>query len=325
LLAQGEYPELDFLDPKYVGPPMSAGRLQTFAVSPYAYFVKYILGVRPLDEPALNDDPWLTPLRKGDILHRTFDAFMRAGNRDANHLEGRLYAMLDREISRIAKRVYPGNQAKRGQIQKQLRRAVDLFTSSVESQDALTETVLSEWGFGYRPRYQRDGDIGDFKLHLDSGDELPLRGRIDRVDWHTDDEEYLIWDYKTGSQSSFSRTDPLKGGAKLQWALYARIIEQHKGKPVRTSGYHFLSAKENGTKLVYEMNGDTRAELEDIVLNLAELARTGTFPLHEKAKDNSPWKWGDYDPLFWDLDARCEQLRAKEYPKARSKPRSWGG
>lgn len=322
LLSPGDYSELDFLDPAYDGPPLSAGRLQTFAESPYAYFIKYILGVKPLDEPALDGERWLTPLRKGDILHHTFDAFTQVHSGESIPPVSELYALLDREIDRAAKTVYPGNAAALAQMKERLRRAADLFYASVESQDDAIETVLSEWGFGIT-RYQQDGDIGAFRLRLGTGDQLPVRGRIDRVDWDSDAEQFIVWDYKTGSQSSFSRTDPLKGGEKLQWALYARVLEQHKKKPVRTSGYHFLSEKEFGTKLVFELDDDSRRELDAIIQNLAGLSRTGTFPMHEKAKDKSPWKWGDYDQLFRDLDGRCEQLGVKKYPEARPAPRSW--
>jgi hypothetical protein len=132
----------------------------------------------------------------------------------------------------------------------------------------------------------------------------------------------LVWDYKTGSQSSFSRAEPLKHGEKLQWALYAFVLEQHRGAEVVESGYFFTSEKEMGTRLRYRPDEAARRELEQILRALSALARTGSFPMRPDAADHRPWKWGDYDRLVPDLSARTDQLDAKEdhYPDDRPRP-----
>jgi hypothetical protein len=75
LLPAGPYPELDLFENG--GRPLSASRLETLAEAPYVYFLKYVLDVRPLDEPALDDEPWLNRLRKGTLLHDIYETFMR--------------------------------------------------------------------------------------------------------------------------------------------------------------------------------------------------------------------------------------------------------
>jgi len=317
------HPELDFLGDRYDGPPLSAARLQTLAEAPYAYFVKYVLGARPLDEPALEDEPWLTPLRKGAVLHRTYEQFMQdtkwpLTEEERSSFLDTLTAMIDEEVAQV----HPGSDAAEAEVRRRLKEEALLFFDSERRRGDKVEPLNHEWGFGYGPRRRRDGDAGWFALRLDDGDRLPLRGRIDRIDRRRSDGRRLVWDYKTGSQSSFSRAEPLKHGEKLQWALYAFVLEQHRGAEVVESGYFFTSEKEMGTRLRYRPDEAARRELEQILRALSALARTGSFPMRPDAADHRPWKWGDYDRLVPDLSARTDQLDAKEdhYPDDRPRP-----
>ncbi|WP_251954547.1 PD-(D/E)XK nuclease family protein [Salinibacter ruber] len=326
-LLPDEHPELDFLDTRYDGPPLSAARLQTLAEAPYAYFVKYVLGARPLDEPALEDEPWLTPLRKGSVLHRTYEQFMRKADwplteGDRSAFLGALTAVIDEEIAQV----HPGSDAAEAEVRRRLREEALLFFESERRRGGDVTPLLHEWGFGYGHRRRREReeqkDAGRFALQLSEGDRLRLRGRIDRVDRRRADGTLAVWDYKTGSQSSFSRAAPLKHGEKLQWALYAFVLEQHRDEPVAESGYFFTSEKEMGTRLRFRPDEVVREELEEVLRTLASLARTGSFPMRPDADDHRPWKWGDYDRLVSDLDARTDQLSAKEdhYPGDRPHP-----
>lgn len=322
-LLPGEYPELDFLGDQYEGPPLSASRLQTLAGGPYAYFVKYVLGARPLDEPALEDKPWLTPLRKGSVLHRTYEQFMQEADwpLTEDHRSDFL-EVLNGEIEKEMEQVHPASNAAEAEVRRRLKEEALLFFASERRRGEEVMPLLHEWGFGYGPRRRRDGDTGPFALQLNSGDRLRLRGRIDRVDRRRSDGALEVWDYKTGSQSSFSRAEPLKHGEKLQWALYAFVLEQHRDESVQESGYFFTSEKEMGTRLHFRPDAAVRQELEQILQRLASLARTGSFPMRPDADDHRPWKWGDYDRLVPNLDARTDQLDAKEdhYPDDRPHP-----
>ena len=77
-----------------------------------------------------------------------------------------------------------------------------------------------------------------------------------------------------------------------------------------------------GTRLRFRPDEVVREELEEVLRTLASLARTGSFPMRPDADDHRPWKWGDYDRLVSDLDARTDQLSAKEdhYPGDRPHP-----
>jgi RecB family exonuclease len=300
-------PELDFLDSSYDGPPISAGRLEMLAGAPYAYFLKYVLGIEPREEPALEDEPWLNPRRKGIILHRSFSQFMdeREGPLEAEDRSD-LIEVVEAVAAEEAKRVYPGTEATFEEALRELKTCARLFFQSELRRSDHTSPELHEWGFGYGERHRQEGDAGDIDLHLDAGS-FPVRGRIDRVD-RLESGTMAVWDYKTGSQSSFSRSEPLKHGQKLQWALYALILEQERSEEVSESGYFFTSEKEMGTRLSFPMDETNRSDTNEVVSQLASLARSGSFPISPKADDNSPWRWGDWDHLFRDLEERVDSL-----------------
>ena len=318
LLAE-ETPELNFLDPDdYEGPPISAGRLQMLAESPYAYFLKYVLRAEPRDEPALDEEPWLNPLRKGDILHRSFNQFM-SSREDMPFQETEREELLSivEDIAREeAKRVRPKTDADLESALRELKRCARLFFQSEMRRSDQTVPVLHEWGFGYREYRREEGDIGDVDLDL-QGSVLPVRGRIDRVD-RKPNGTLAVWDYKTGSQSSFSREEPLKHGAKIQWALYALVLEQHVSKlkklseeeaAVSESGYFFTSEKEMGTRLSFPMTEEHRQNTVDTIKHLASLAGSGSFPVAPKEYNNRPWRFGDWDALHRDLKERVSALQ----------------
>jgi RecB family exonuclease len=312
-LLETDTPELDFLDPDYDGPPVSAGRLEMLAEAPYAYFVRYVLGAEPREEPALDDEPWLSARRKGRLLHDAFQAFMQAqGDRPlAPSDRDDLLATIRETAREEAERVHPGSEAVLEAALRELEECGRLFFAS-ELQRAETATpLLHEWGFGVADGRRRDGDAGPFSLALDAldGEEkaLPVRGRIDRVD-RRPDGTLAVWDYKTGSQSSFSRAAPLKNGAKIQWALYALVLEQHREEPVSRSGYFFTSEKEMGTRLGFPLDEAARRETARTIDRLSDLARSGSFPIAPKAHENRPWRFGTFGRLHLDLKERLSAM-----------------
>jgi ATP-dependent helicase/DNAse subunit B len=311
-----EAPELDFLDSGYEEPPISAGRLQMLAESPYAYFLKYVLRVEPRVEPALDEEPWLNPRRKGDLLHRSFNQFMSSRD-DAPLQEAEreeLLSIVENIAKEEAKRVHPGTDAALESALRELRTCARLFFQSELNRSEQSTPILHERGFGYREYRRETGDIGDVDLDL-RGSVLPVRGRIDRVD-RKPDGTLDVWDYKTGSQSSFSRENPLKHGAKIQWALYALFLEQHGEKfdefsgeiTVSESGYFFTSEKEMGTRLSFPMSDEHRQETIDTIEHLASLAGSGSFPIAPREHKNRPWRFGDWDAVHRDLQERVDAL-----------------
>jgi RecB family exonuclease len=320
LLPKGEYPELDILGPDQQA-PSSAHRLEALAEAPYAYFLKYVLGAKPPEEPALDEEPWLNNRRRGSILHDTFEAFMKEIDRvPQEEDEERLIEILSGRIDRETRRIAPGSEFVEQSARQTLQADARLFLAAEVERESGGEPCAHEFGFGYgpwHPRYEEtDAETG--VMNLQDGQSLQARGRIDRIDQHSDGS-YSIWDYKTGSTSRFDVGDPLQNGETLQWALYAAVYEELKGEEVREAGYFFTSTREMGHRLGFRPAA-YRSDLENILQQLSSLARSGSFPMRPKAGDTKLWKWDDFSAVEPDLDARTDELGEKEYPSGRPRP-----
>jgi RecB family exonuclease len=314
LLAAGEYPELGLEG----GRPVSASRLETLAETPYVYFLRYVLGVEPLNEPALEDEPWLTPLRRGSILHVTFERFMRTLDaRPTPDDAGRLDAILHDVLEEEARRVAPRSEVEREAAHRRLRRDAEVFLRAEVEHTQSFEPLKFEFGFGMGPRRRQPGD--EALVHLSLGDlRLPLRGRIDRID-RGPDGVLALWDYKTGRSDRYDEDDPLQDGAHLQWALYAYALDELWDEPVEQSGYFFPTAEEMGTRIAFHP-AQYRTDVERLVERLNALACSGSFPMTPEAKTASAWRYRGYDRLVHDLDARSRTLKQKGYPEDRPLP-----
>ena len=321
LLTPGLHLELDFLSSSYDGEPLSAGRLETLGETPYIYFLKHVLGARPLDEPALDDEPWLNRRRRGTLLHRTFAAFMERleGAAPAPGHEELLERTLGEQLDREMRRHAPPNEATERAARRQLRRDAHLFLrAEVEHADG-HDPIHHEIGFGLGPYRRQRGDLEEAAaVDVGEGKELRLRGRIDRVDRRADGT-LAIWDYKTGSMSGYDAEDPLGEGATLQWAVYAYALEALTGETVARSGYFFTSADAMGERLAFAP-APHRSDATALIRRLAQLARQGCFPMNPRARYISRWEWAGYERLFSDIEARSRELQAKEYPSDRPAP-----
>lgn len=308
-LSNGPYPELDFRDrTAYAGRVVSANRLERLAESPYAYFLMDVLGVRAPEEPALDDEPWLSPRRRGSILHATFEAFLSAvgvpteDDRDA--LRHHFDAAFQQEVDRHA----PPSDLVEDTARRQLWADADVFFR-VECAEASTFTPhLLEWSVGMPPhrRAPHDGPTG-FVLSLSESLSFRFRGKVDRID--TLNESLAVWDYKSGAQR-FAPSEPLSDGGMLQWALYAYAVEQVLGQPVTHAGYYHATAREMGARL----HANPRAHRDDVaalVSNLADAVRSGDFGMSTAAADAAAWRFGDLHRICPDVRARCTQLKAK--------------
>ncbi|NBC16371.1 MAG: PD-(D/E)XK nuclease family protein, partial [Bacteroidetes bacterium] len=318
LLADPPYPALDFLSEAYDGSALSASRLQTLASCPFSYFVKYVLGVRPLDEDGIETDGWLTPAQRGSILHDTFERFLHELDEPPTDdhwdaLRQHLRARLDEEREQLEAPHPSLDRAAERQLLADAR--VFLRAEARSPRDARPR--FFELSFGFPPWKQtHDYDrTGWYRLPLTEDCTFLFRGKIDRVDALTDGG-LVLWDYKTGSSRSFSPSDPLGGGATMQWLLYACALDDLHGGPVRAAGYFFTSVREAGRRLAFEPHDAHRQDAADLVRRLAALARSGTFPINP---DGGLWRYG-YARLCPDPGARKAQIKAKTYPKDRPAP-----
>ncbi|MFB6248424.1 MAG: PD-(D/E)XK nuclease family protein [Salinibacter sp.] len=322
LLPAGTYPDLALFDAE--DRPLSASRLETLAEAPYVYFLKYVLGVRPLEEPAVDDEPWLNHRREGTLLHRIYERFMRAlGGRPPTPDDAdRMRAIVDEILAEEIEQEAPPSAVVEAAARRTLRENATLFLRAEIERGADYRPEHFELGFGVPPRRRQDGDYADGAALSVDGRRLPLRGRIDRVDRNRETGRLVAWDYKTGSTSGYDDSDPVQDGKTLQWALYAYALEALTDETVEESGYFFANVSEVGSRRSADP-APYRAEVEQLLKRLGALAESGTFPVTPNLHRVNDWTWGGYDRLVADLDRRKSALREKAYPEDRPEPPSF--
>jgi len=322
LLPSGTYPDLALFDTE--DRPLSASRLETLAEAPYVYFLKYVLGVRPLDEPAIDDEPWMNHRRRGTLLHRIYERFMRdlEGRAPTPDDADRLRAVVDAVLAEEIEQEAPPSAVVEAAARRELRRHARLFLRAEIDRGPDYRPEHFELGFGFPPHRRQDGDYPE-GARLSVGDRtLLLRGRIDRVDRNRSTDGLVAWDYKTGSTAAYDASDPLQDGKTLQWALYAYALEALTGASVEASGYFFANENEVGTRLAADPAA-YRADVEALLERLGALAERGTFPMTPDLRDVNAWTWGGYDRLVPDVRRRRAELREKAYPDDQPAPPSF--
>jgi RecB family exonuclease len=322
LLPAGEYPELDFFGED--GRPVSASRLETLAEAPYVYFLKYVLGVRALDEPAIDDDPWFNPLRKGTLLHAIYEQFMKDLKGEPPTAEdlGDLMDIVEEKLEKEVEESAAPSEVVKQSARRELRRNAKLFLRAEMEHGADYAPDGFEWGFGFPPHRRKDQDEEAPARLTVNNRTIRLRGRIDRVDRNRESSDLVAWDYKTGGTSSYDENDPLQDGKTLQWALYAYALEALRGETVEASGYFFATAAEVGRRMSASPAAH-RAAVNRLLSRLGALAESGTFPVAPHLPDVTDWKWNGYDRIVHDLRERRRELQAKAYPEDRPEPPSF--
>ncbi len=210
---------------------ISPSRLEAWAACPYAYFVRYVLGVHPIEVP--DAQLRIRATDRGTLVHEALDVFHRQvldgtlpQPGSAGWTPAHLAALLDgfeQAAAQLAARGRVGRaapwEAGRVSLRNHLRQW--MAQDSVRVVDRQARVVHSEYSFGPGPRQPDAGPAA--RLSLSSGRTVSLMGKIDRIDRGADGTWYVV-DHKTGSARTYKRisdADPTDGGTRLQLPAYA--------------------------------------------------------------------------------------------------------
>lgn len=304
------------LDPRQAGVAVSPSRLETLVESPFRYFLRYVLGVEPVDELEREPGRWLDPLARGRLLHRLFHAFMSEvtdrGERPDPERHGPLLERLaERLLSEARRRTPPPTEAAFRRESRGVRRTAEIFLRD----EADRAEEADPWAFEVRIGLDgADGSPGSaepVELELGEAGPLRLRGSVDRVD-RLRPGVFRAWDYKTGSTSGHDRADPI-GRGRLQWLLYALALERllgDDGAPARVvrSGYLFPGERAHGDRMEYEVDARAKARLEKVLTRHLDLVAAGLFP---HAPDVDACRWCDFRLVCGDPEVRAREAARK--------------
>jgi RecB family exonuclease len=206
--------------PASTGQIVSPTRLESWAVCPYAYFVRYLLDVEPVEDPAelLN----LPAIEQGILVHRALDGYIDERIDEGGGLEPDL-AMLGRHFELACRAAEARGVTGRSVLWRHQRDELWRHLVAFVEQDARrcddegSVPLATELRFGFT------GAREPIEVVIGGDRALQFRGSADRVD-RAGDGHLVVTDYKYSSTYKYnglSQDEPTAAGSVLQLPIYA--------------------------------------------------------------------------------------------------------
>ncbi len=275
------------LDPRQGGWRVAPSRLEALATCPFAYFLRFVLGVQPPPGAEMSADRWLDPPTRGRFLHQVYARFVETSRQESLPREERRELLERIAVSTLDqyRRETPVPNPRVYQYEvRMLQRDLQVFWRLEEQlREEGSQPLAVEASFGLAsPRVSGDtrAAVGPVRLRLPSGARVSLCGRIDRLDFCARENRYQVWDYKTGRARDFQGRVYLAGGRQLQHAIYAlgarELLAQHplEETPLPPGGYLFPTEEGEGERVLREQHPDLVSQVLEC---LCQLLAQGTF------------------------------------------------
>lgn len=271
------------LDTVLAGMSTSAGRLESYAVCPYRYFLSEVLGVE--GAPEVDDEFTLNPMARGEIVHDILDGYVR--RRESNDLvkTGGLFREVCDEVFRSFESRDFAPPALLWSLEKRnlVRRLERWRRSESDALGVFTGPSEVEVRFG-----DRDGTEVSFPVRLMDGRDIQLniRGRIDRVAFNQAGQAMSVMDYKTGGTTRYSgiNKDAVDRGTNLQIPLYmkaARTLFPEIAPDLVFGFYWFVFESDANRWLMPQEKIEWPAleeRLNEVLSTILQGVRDGEFP-----------------------------------------------
>ncbi len=210
----------------YENTPLSVSKLETYAKCPFAYFMQYGLKAKERKEYSF------TAPDLGTFIHNILDTFSNQMIKDRLSWRDIQYDYIIEEVSKIVDEIVnkiPGyildSSARYRYLAYRLKKMLITAISIISEQIKQGSFEPSD----YEVDFSDKGKYPPIKIILSNGEEIKLRGQIDRVDSFEDEEgKYIrIIDYKS-SKRDLSLTE-IFHGLQLQLLVYLdAILESSK-------------------------------------------------------------------------------------------------
>ena len=301
----------DISDPAGGGRPVSATQLEAWATCPHGYFMRYMLGVEPVDRP--ERELRISALERGDLIHAILDRFLgevlEAGPPDPetpwgdaerqrlNEIAAEAFAEREGQ-GRVGQRVFW--EPERSRIGRELLAFLDVEEGWRAAQGCVP--WASEKGFGMPPRRRTEETLPPAEVPLGDGRTIRLRGAVDRIDV-TGAGAFVVVDYKTGRSNTYQRLgeEPWaiyagsghRSGPKrealprLQLPLYAQAVRQIAGAGAQVVvGYWFVTAGEDHRWLPLPPEAPITAETQWTLASICDGIASGVFPAYPRPRSH---------------------------------------
>lgn len=294
------------------GPVLSSSRLEALGKCPLGYFFRYVLGIEPPEEFAVDPTVWLGSQDQGKLLHDVFRGFLERLRAD-DLLPERvrdselLLEVLEAEIVRWKRLKPPPNPETSERESRELRRTTRIFLANEEDFCGASHPMFLEACIGMAP--EAPGTPLDVTEPLEITPckdlRVRVRGRIDRIDDVScgSANSFTIWDYKTGSDYDYDPGDPFRGGRRIQPLLYLELVRQRLREiypDADLAGFGYFFPGRRARRERYFWNASQLEGGREIVASLCEMLATGCFPFSDDEKDA---RYSDHLPAFGDTAA----------------------
>ena len=282
----------DDLDPrKDADKILSASGLEKLAGCPFAYFLERVLYLDYPGEELFDRWQWLDPRERGLLLHRIYDRYISdvcIGNSSPIHDRSLLFDIAEDEIVNTKRVKTPPSEVVFISEKKQLLKELEVFLRCEQllwDKGSIPHYLEVPFGMGHEEVQRKGyGLAGPVSINLPGGDEIRIRGKIDRIDRLQKDDSYRIWDYKTGGTYAFKGNHYIKRGRQIQHVLYAlaaeKILQQCDSQArVSEGGYLFPTEKGEGQHYLRDSSG--RSKALEALDSLFELLAGGIFCVAE--------------------------------------------
>ena len=264
--------------------PVSPTRLEAWVACPHGWFMRYVLGLLPVEQP--DEQLQITPRDRGTLVHAALDRFHRQvitgvlpqpgpGGWTPQHLQALLDAF-QVEAGQLEQEGATGRSA--FWRSEQSRQRYELAAWMQHDSELVTarhaQVVASEHRFGA-------GDTPPAVITLPDGTQVRLSGSVDRID-RCSDGSLVVTDHKTGSTSAFrdiTELDPTAGGTKLQLPAYAAAAVELYGDaevPAVIAEYAFF-AKGEYQRIASTISPATWPRVHQTLQHILDGIRSGVF------------------------------------------------
>jgi ATP-dependent helicase/DNAse subunit B len=277
---------------RYLSPAgfrLSASVLELYARCPFRYFLTTLLGLSPLEDPEQVFS--LHPRDRGGLLHDIlYEFFSRLRQNHLFPLATQERRALTNMLMEIAEKHFQ-TFARTGttgfalpwelERERMLECLTSLLSRECEADDGFVPTAFEVHFGGEEAQREGDTESGFFpsqavQFVLADGEEIALRGRIDRIDLSADQQRARVIDYKTGKpvRGRFAR------GTALQLPLYlfaARALRPEHMWVSAEYAYVDRSGRSGRASFTEDTWADTLKTLRQIVTVLVGGIRSGYF------------------------------------------------
>ena len=280
--------------------PVSPSRLETYATCPQRYFLRYVLGVEPLDEPEAADR--INPMERGTLVHAILERFLgelgRADPPRSSERQRHLALLKAVAETECREREDAGSTGRpliwamdQQQIQDDLIRWYDLEAKEGVKTALLPGAFEASFGLPDRPDGATSPISRDEPIVVHIGDrEMRFQGRIDRIDWDEARAQFRVIDYKTGAVWARANATFDKGKA-MQLPIYlhaaAALLD---ADPASGEAQYFYVSSKGGFKRK-TLTGDelsaSNEQFHEVLTTIADGIDGGFFaPNPEKDRFN---------------------------------------